>query len=603
MRIMIASIFLMSGTAFALDPPAITATAKAPNQINLTWADVADPGYGYQIEIQSSGDSRYANWTILARVPYWVTEANYTDPQDGTSGWGGACQYPVYGLRNNTTYYFRVCSYAGSSYSAYSGTASAMTTSPAAIRYVSLNGNDNNDGTSWATAWRHIYRAQAVGAGTLVLIDEGNYASDYLHVQNSGTYGNKIVFMAYPGKTVTITSGGTDQGVIYLNGRSYIVVDGINLNGANPVGQSDASIRLGGGSSRNAIVNCEVQLVNWPAIVESGTYNLFHAIRMHNCGTYTNQGEPDGICMNGSSSNYNVVQYGTFSRIGHDAVLMTNGASRNKVLNNVMDMYWGGGANCGHAGTQYNLIEGNVISNVGKELQTGSGNYKPGIQLSSPNNTVRRNIIRDGRDTSVDGSIGIEVSGIEGTNADGNKIYNNTLVHNGAFGLIAMGTQGTRNLVIANNIFYDMDTGHNSSSGISSPNAAVVLVDTYTGSVVHHNLILSRVNGSDSPSAVTCVLGYGNELSTSAANSNWPGTYYNNITSAPNFSDYANFDYHLNPASQAINAGQQIADSTWGTIGHRGTAPDIGAFEYSSGGSAGADTPPAAPKNLHIVVQ
>ena len=49
--------------------PAISAQAKGPNQINLTWAAVSEPGYGYLVEIQSAADSRYASWTELQPIP------------------------------------------------------------------------------------------------------------------------------------------------------------------------------------------------------------------------------------------------------------------------------------------------------------------------------------------------------------------------------------------------------------------------------------------------------------------------------------------------------------------------------------------------------
>ena len=101
--------------------PVIAAHTKGPDQINLTWSAAPDPGYGYVIEAQSSFDARYASWTemqpiptasgyicdstVIFRngrctvsdptgaqvynpsnrgVPYWVTDANYIDPQDGS---------------------------------------------------------------------------------------------------------------------------------------------------------------------------------------------------------------------------------------------------------------------------------------------------------------------------------------------------------------------------------------------------------------------------------------------------------------------------------------------------------------------------------------
>src|SRR5215472_4262043 len=119
-----------------LGVPVVAAISKGPNQINLTWTGVPNPGYGYLVEIQSAADSRYSGWqevkpipvasgytcdnTVVIRggtcnisdpsgvhvynpptngIPYWVTEANYIDPQDGT-----AAQFIAAGLKPNTTY-------------------------------------------------------------------------------------------------------------------------------------------------------------------------------------------------------------------------------------------------------------------------------------------------------------------------------------------------------------------------------------------------------------------------------------------------------------------------------------------------------------------
>ena len=49
--------------------PVVTATAKGPNQINLKWAAVPNPGYGYIVEIQSSADSRHSSFTELQPIP------------------------------------------------------------------------------------------------------------------------------------------------------------------------------------------------------------------------------------------------------------------------------------------------------------------------------------------------------------------------------------------------------------------------------------------------------------------------------------------------------------------------------------------------------
>src|ERR1043165_2288960 len=122
------------GNAAAQDAPAIAGKAKGPNQINLTWSAAKGDIYGYLVEIRSTGDPRYANWTELQPipkaggytcdsnvvfrggrcaisdpqgahvynppnngVPYWVTEATYIDPQDDSPA-----QFIAAGLKPNT---------------------------------------------------------------------------------------------------------------------------------------------------------------------------------------------------------------------------------------------------------------------------------------------------------------------------------------------------------------------------------------------------------------------------------------------------------------------------------------------------------------------
>jgi len=137
----------------------IAAAAKGPNQINLTWRGVLNPVDGYLVEIQSDADSRYSSYTELQPIPkaggytcnpsvqhngascnisdpsgvhvynpptngipYWVTEATYIDPQDGSPA-----QFIAWGLKSNTNYNFRVRSYSGNTFGSYSAIATATT--------------------------------------------------------------------------------------------------------------------------------------------------------------------------------------------------------------------------------------------------------------------------------------------------------------------------------------------------------------------------------------------------------------------------------------------------------------------------------------------
>src|SRR6516165_1917461 len=121
LAIAVAAILLVKSSAQVNHTGAtfIAAVAKGPNQINLVWPALSDTHYGYLVEIQSASDTRYAQWTELQPIPTatgykcdnsvvyqggtcnisdpsgahvynpatngvpdWVTDANYTDPQD-----------------------------------------------------------------------------------------------------------------------------------------------------------------------------------------------------------------------------------------------------------------------------------------------------------------------------------------------------------------------------------------------------------------------------------------------------------------------------------------------------------------------------------------
>src|ERR1039457_603599 len=197
--------------------PAIEGLAKGPDQINLVWAAISNPGYGYLVEIQSSADTRYSAWQEMKPippaggyqcdntfqingtycnisdptgvhvynpptngVPYWVTDANYIDPQDGS-----AAQFIAWGLKPNTSYSFRVRTYYGNtsaSYGSYSRPVTA-TTSNYAIRYVSPAGNNSNDGigSDKLHAWRTLFHGGgALKCGEVLIVMGGSYPRDHL---------------------------------------------------------------------------------------------------------------------------------------------------------------------------------------------------------------------------------------------------------------------------------------------------------------------------------------------------------------------------------------------------------------------------------------
>jgi len=102
----------------------------------------------------------------------------------------------------------------------------------AATYYVATNGDDNNPGTE-AQPWLTITKAaNTLVAGDTVYVKDGTYA-EIVRPLNSGTEGNYITYMAYPGHTVIndldgIRTNFWDAGFV-TTGKSYIKVSGFQI--------------------------------------------------------------------------------------------------------------------------------------------------------------------------------------------------------------------------------------------------------------------------------------------------------------------------------------------------------------------------------------
>jgi len=565
---------------YALDAPTITATARGPNQINLTWSAVTNPGWGYKVEMQSDDDNRYLTWTEVGKtrdgrdfLPYWVTEGQYLDVTNGTgttnyscssasSTCGTAAQWMQYGLKYGTTYNFRVRSYGQTdlgvdTYSSYSTTDSATTSTPSTIRHVRSGGPyGSGNGTSYENAWGHIYNANSVTAGTLVLVYAGNYTAERYAPSNSGTQANRIIIQSNPGfneaaGTVTITTIASGNYAILLD-TNYVTVDGINMDATS----NDQRISIGG--VRNALVNSEFdgRSSGYADVVYiHNKYNLVHSCSIHDGDISDPNG---GFIMSIFTANgdCNVVQYNHLWRGGHDTGIMQNGADRNKWLNNQHDGSYGLGIEVVPGGTQpmYNLIEGSIFEEAG---QSQPSEYKPTLEISSANNTARRNLLFHGQ------SHGFEVSYASNNN---NLIYNNVTVYHEATGLDDFSTSGS-GTVVSNNIFFEND-------GITEDWAGEKIeVGAFrsTSPTFEYNCILGVDGASQESCARVGVVG-----TVSYANSNW-SNWNNNITTAPDMIDPANKVINLKSTSGLIGAGTTISDPNWPFPSNE---TDISVFKY-----------------------
>jgi len=614
------SLIFSPAISWSLDTPTITIAAKGPNQINLTWSAVPNPGWGYKVEIQSNGDSRYSSWTDVTAIlqngfgylPYWVTDGHYLDRTDGSGTVSGTCiapsstcgsqaQFAMFGLMYSTTYNFRVRTYgktdAGvATYGAYSSTASATTRGANyAIRYVRTNGNDSNNGQTDSSggAWATMAHASSVATnGMVILVHGGTYSGDAIITSNDGTYDgtnydHKIVIMAYPGETPLIASSSSSNSIIYLN-NAYWSIDGITFTDSGSNNNPATNIT----GSRNSYVNI---VGTGPALNASalyppnvpGSYNFIHNIYIGSWGV-SNDGMGNGTY--NISGNYNVQENSHITKIGHDTSYF--GGNYNADLNDLLDGGWGMCVELQGSNSHHNLVEGCTCKDPAQDPSFIQYHvYKPDIEVSSASNTIRRNIFYNGS------SHGFEISSLGGT-SQYNLVYNNTIYGNFGAGIWYMveSTAEAYNYFY-NNIVYD-NTGDTTGSGFNSP-MDVLMRGTYTGSLAQNNLILSASGAS---ALDINIAGVANNLSVASANNTWATNFNGNVTTAPTFINNSptdtNWEFHLQSTSYGIGGAIAVTDSTWGSV--IGAGNDLGAFKYYAI-SGGVTVRPNPPSNLRII--
>lgn len=631
--LLIFAAFILCTPAWAqLTAPTIAATAKGPDQINLTWSAASSPGYGYLVEIQSASDSRYSSFTQLQPIPNatgytasggnacqvsdtsgqyvfnpanlgisaplyglptWVVESNYIDPQDGS-----AAQFIAFGLKPNTSYSFRVRTFTPSAFSSYSNTASA-TTSNYTPRYVNAaTGNDSNGGTnSTSDAWLTInHAASTVTAGTVVLVEAGTYASDQIWPAHSGSAtsypANKIVFEADTGASVQITTPASAYETVFLNGVNYVVIDGINIQIAQ---QGDYSVYVTGNHDvlANLAVGPSMSIVPQPydgIFLESDSYTLVYGVYAHDSNYPCSAQNPDGNSgwvLAAVGSTYDVIWSSHFTRGGHDTGLckgvstISGPCQYNRWLNNAMD----GGYGLGWedvANASNNLFEGNVLFSTGA---LESGIYKPGVEISGASTSMRRNVIINPTD------VGLELSELNGLAITSSLFYKNVIYNptiSGSTGGDCFWKNNfatSTSLFVANNICTTTVPYNGSGEGEIAYSYITDTTDTIT-----HNDLLYINGGVASPSTANILwnITSGGSCSSSPCNVatmdsslNPPWSNNNTYAVLPSWINSSSYDFHLSYTSVLVGAATSVTDSGWGTIANA----NIGAFDgsFSSG--------------------
>ena len=590
-----------------LDPPAITATAKGPNQINLTWPAVPNAGYGFLVEIQSANDPRYSAWTELQPIPtaagyscdpriihngascsisdpsgahvynppthgipYWVSDRTYIDSQDGS-----AAQFISWGLKPNTTYSFRVRSYSGntaSTYSAYSGVATA-TTANYSLRFVSQEGNDSNDGAGpdKSRAWRTLaHGSRAIQCGQALIVLGGNYSNDGIQMSQKCSAQQKAVVLVNPGEKAVLSSvrWGAEH-ALQLDG-SHIVIDGLAIeSSSNPNGEYDAVVQ----GSYNALLNVDIHPPVVPVfkggLMIIGDHNLLYRSNLHDYGSPDATQNPNGnggfvLTVMGLNATQNVIWSNHLTRGGHDVSLCKSGCNNNRWLSNVMDGGWGMGWEA-IDNSKHNLVEGNFIKDVGHLVNF----YKPAIEISDSHNTVRRNVVVNGKRASL------EVSALQGgSSVAESQIYNNVFYSPGEcyFQSHNSGVAAYDNVLYANNICYKIQNY-----------ATDIYLGNKTNRITHNTMVFADAKGNLQPNREIIIWNHDANgdfeypKTLAYADKNYSPVFSRNAGLAvnPKFVSEANLDFHLAADSPLIGTGIEVTDADWGAASG---SVDLGAF-------------------------
>jgi hypothetical protein len=243
-----------------------------------------------------------------------------------------------------------------------------------------------------------------------------------------------------------------------------------------------------------------------------------------------------------------------------------------------MDGGWGMGFEA-ILGAQFNVVEGNFMQDVGQLVNF----YKPAIELSEANNTVRRNVAVNAK------SNGLEISVLYSTSSAANElVYNNVFYGPGSciFQSANGGSPAYDGDLYANNVCYKF----------SGP-ATDIYQRNRNSNIIYNDILF--VDSSENPQPDQSIIiwnhvgqgsfQYPQPLAFAEQNYNPPFANNKGLNVPPQFVDEAHFDFHLSAGSPLVGAGTSVTDPVWGsTTG----ATDVGAFGIAQTSTTGA---PAAP--------
>jgi len=293
--------------------------------------------------------------------------------------------------------------------------------------------SDSNAGTE-ASPWRTIAKANStLTAGDRVYIKAGTYSRG-IQPANSGSVGQPIIYKRFETDEVIIKD--VNYG-IYLSGKSYIKVDGIQFVDNNGMLRFDNSMNID-------VTDCvfsgqKAGSRNWSgvAVEDNSEYIKFLNCTFERWGYFTDNDDIGDMLDFGDESDPDdlttrILVEGCIIRYAaHALVNLRSGGHifRNNYMHNEAwspDGHGGRGIISDSRATYggRNLFEGNRIGYCagGSDADATSA-----INLRTKNSILRRNMLYD----NTDAGLIMDGGGSAGDDAINNKIYNNVFFNNG----------------------------------------------------------------------------------------------------------------------------------------------------------------------------
>lgn len=491
--------------------------------------------------------------------------------------------------------------------------------------YVSINGNNSNDGLSEAKPWKTLsYAVKKVRPGDTVWIKAGNYGNENVVFTKNGTSNNPISFIGYknePGDVKELyyeykkgreidynelpTFEGHDRKLnigFKLYKRSHLIIKNIQikdyrfpidaLSGANNLLFENVIVKNAGGSQsdgmgfrltnydnhHNVIKNSISINSSMTAYALCGDYN-----KVLGCKSFAD--EDDGVLKGGISMDYHVaisgsnnvvkrhyaVHVGDLTHTGHGIVLKGKGY---KTENNIIE-------DCdiininGSIELRHRQVKNNRVTNI--RIKAIDSRNSGGVHF------------RDGASYNIVEKVSIQ--GLKGKN--------------GAFSFYDTVEDGGTKLAASNNVIKnvwiaDTDLGIRIGSSSTSTKKHMIHDNIITNCTFYNVKTLIRffstAKGGNNIIQNSIINKTKKHYYKSVTPKGWlkrNNNYYDNefdnptnngnISKSVNFVDKANRDFRLKKTSGCIDKGLEtdlVNDDFLGTSRPQGDGIDIGAYEY-----------------------